>query len=168
MPHVALLATKQHNFIYRQVPPTNTPLPTIIHLPAISPPSSPRYFSLTTGAACVLLGTLVMGGAPLSSQPAITLSVAAGANILNWLFIEPKTTALMFERYAIENKEVGDSKGRGRRDTARILREGLAGRVLPEMDGTWATPRQCSNRPHLRCCCCLDQGPVHPGCRSTC
>lgn len=74
--------------------------------------SLPRYFSLTTGAACVLLGTLVMGGAPLTSQPAITLSVAAGANILNWLFIEPKTTALMFERYAIENKEVSQGVGR--------------------------------------------------------
>jgi len=34
----------------------------------------------------------------------MSLGVSAAASLGNWLFIEPKTTGLMFERYAIENK----------------------------------------------------------------
>jgi hypothetical protein len=65
----------------------------------------PLFFALTTGCNLLLLGSLYLTG--LSTAPpraVLTLGVAAVASLANWLFIEPKTTTLMFERYDIENK----------------------------------------------------------------
>ena len=63
-----------------------------------------RFFTLTTAANAVLLASLYASGTPASSPPFITLAVAAAANVANWLYLEPKCTKMMFERYAIENK----------------------------------------------------------------
>eukprot|EP00775_Hariotina_reticulata_P012764 gene12764-12893_t len=68
----------------------------------------PMYFALTTAANLVLLGGLYLAPGGLAAAPsnaAVTLAVSAAASLANWLFIEPKTTGLMFERYDIENKE---------------------------------------------------------------
>ncbi|KAI8468559.1 MAG: hypothetical protein J3K34DRAFT_426860 [Monoraphidium minutum] len=66
----------------------------------------PKYFSLTTGAALVLIAGHVLSPAGLSlAAPGVTaLLTAAGLSILNWLAIEPYVTAQMFARYEIENK----------------------------------------------------------------
>jgi len=66
-----------------------------------------RYFALTTAANMVLLGGLYLAPGGLAAAPSnavVTLGVSAAASLANWLFIEPKTTGLMFERYDIENK----------------------------------------------------------------
>jgi hypothetical protein len=63
-----------------------------------------RYFTLTTAANAILLASLYTTGAPVSSPPFVALAVAAAANVANWLYLEPKCTKMMFERYAIENK----------------------------------------------------------------
>eukprot|EP00882_Tetradesmus_deserticola_P002414 GHRQ01002573.1.p1 GENE.GHRQ01002573.1~~GHRQ01002573.1.p1 ORF type:complete len:252 (+),score=85.74 GHRQ01002573.1:140-895(+) len=67
----------------------------------------PMFFALTTGANLVLLGSLQLSPAGLAGAPqnaVAALGVSAVSSLANWLFIEPKTTGLMFERYAIENK----------------------------------------------------------------
>lgn len=66
-----------------------------------------RFFALTTGANLLLLGSLYLAPAGLAGAPqnaVAALAVSAASNVANWLFIEPKTTGLMFECYAIENK----------------------------------------------------------------
>lgn len=58
-----------------------------------------RYFALTTGANLVLLGSLYLSGfANAPHNAVLTLGVSAVSSLANWLFIEPKTTGLMFER----------------------------------------------------------------------
>lgn len=72
-----------------------------------APPAARRFFALTTGANLVLLGSLQLSPAGLAGAPqnaVAALGVSAVSSLANWLFIEPKTTGLMFERYAIENK----------------------------------------------------------------
>ncbi|KAF8069605.1 Tmem205 [Scenedesmus sp. PABB004] len=65
----------------------------------------PAFFALTTGANLVLLGGLWLGGLAAAPPNAVaTLGGCALASAANWLVIEPKTTAVMFERYMIENK----------------------------------------------------------------
>jgi hypothetical protein len=62
---------------------------------------------LTTGCNAILLATTLLSGTPplAVSQQAIVLGVALAASLANQLYIEPLATELMFERYAIENKE---------------------------------------------------------------
>lgn len=60
-----------------------------------------RFFTLTTAANILLVGTLAVVGDParVGAQTAIlTLSGALVFSLLNWLLIEPKCTSLMFER----------------------------------------------------------------------
>jgi hypothetical protein len=67
----------------------------------------PMYFALTTGCNLVLLGSLYLAQGGFAAAPANavnTLAAAAVASVLNWLFIEPLATNLMFQRYDIENK----------------------------------------------------------------
>eukprot|EP00879_Flechtneria_rotunda_P007162 GHRR01007516.1.p1 GENE.GHRR01007516.1~~GHRR01007516.1.p1 ORF type:complete len:223 (+),score=77.89 GHRR01007516.1:460-1128(+) len=73
----------------------------------------PQYFALTTAANLVLLAAYYMGGVTSAPANAVaTLGVSAAASLANWLFIEPKTTTLMFQRYDIENKpsKTGDDE----------------------------------------------------------
>ncbi|KAL6784403.1 hypothetical protein ACKKBF_B01645 [Auxenochlorella protothecoides x Auxenochlorella symbiontica] len=75
----------------------------------------PFYFALTTLCTLLQLGTLsvLSGGAPLPRTPLIQLAVGIAAGLANWLVVEPHTTGIMFERYALENAE-------GPRDNDRI------------------------------------------------
>lgn len=58
-----------------------------------------RFFALTTGCNLLLLGSLYLTGLVTAPPRAVlTLGVSAAASLANWLFIEPKTTGLMFER----------------------------------------------------------------------
>lgn len=43
----------------------------------------------------------------------VSAGIALGTTVLNWLFVEPANTKLMFERYSLENHK-------GPRDEARI------------------------------------------------
>ncbi|KIY99928.1 hypothetical protein MNEG_8032 [Monoraphidium neglectum] len=65
----------------------------------------PKYFSLTTGAALVLLAghALSPAGLVLSAPGVVALLVTSGLSVLNWLAIEPFVTGLMFQRYDIES-----------------------------------------------------------------
>lgn len=68
----------------------------------------PKYFSLTTTAALVLLAGHAFSaagpGLALSAPGVAPLATAVGLSVLNWLFIEPYVTDMMFQRYDIENK----------------------------------------------------------------
>lgn len=52
----------------------------------------------------MLLGSLLLGGGSPPSSAVTALGVAALGSLANLVAIEPKATALMFERYDIENK----------------------------------------------------------------
>lgn len=65
----------------------------------------PLYFGLTTSCNIVLLSTTYLAAAQPTPQLLAPLGVSLGASLANWLLLEPKCTTLMFQRYAIENKE---------------------------------------------------------------
>lgn len=80
----------------------------------------PLYFALTTLCTLLQLGTLTVlsrGGA-LPRAPAIQLAVGVVAGLANWLVVEPHTTGIMFERYALENadgpRDSGEESGETR------------------------------------------------------
>lgn len=52
----------------------------------------------------MLLAGVYLAKAEPSTNVLASLWIAAGANVANWVYIEPKTTKLMFDRYDIENK----------------------------------------------------------------
>ena len=66
-----------------------------------------RYFTLTTGANVILLGSLLLASgsglasmaSPALKQAAVVLAVALGASVINWLAVEPVATKLMFQRW---------------------------------------------------------------------
>ncbi|KAK9861108.1 hypothetical protein WJX84_006090 [Apatococcus fuscideae] len=65
----------------------------------------PLYFLI--GAACntIMMGSLAFGPAGLAKKQAFVLGGSLVTALLNWVFVEPKTTDLMFERYELENAE---------------------------------------------------------------
>jgi len=74
----------------------------------------PKYFALLSTAIAVCLGTITFApGAVLPRGQLISLGVALGTTVLNWLWVEPVNTKLMFDRYALENDK-------GSRDEAKI------------------------------------------------
>ncbi|KAA6430083.1 MAG: transmembrane protein [Trebouxia sp. A1-2] len=74
----------------------------------------PKYFALLSTAMAVCLGTMTFApGAVLPRGQLISLGVALGTTVVNWLWVEPVNTKLMFDRYALENDK-------GSRDEAKI------------------------------------------------
>ncbi|KAL3135000.1 hypothetical protein ABBQ32_007951 [Trebouxia sp. C0010 RCD-2024] len=74
----------------------------------------PKYFALLTTSTAICLGTIAFApGSTLPQSQLTALGIALSTTVLNWLYVEPANTKLMFERYALEN-------GRGARDEARI------------------------------------------------
>lgn len=57
-----------------------------------------RYFGVTTGANILLLGHMLMASQGAMTSPVVNLGAAALASSLNWLWLEPKCTKLMFSR----------------------------------------------------------------------
>ncbi len=51
-----------------------------------------------------MLGTLLLAGATTTSKGVILLGVTLALSLANYVGVEPVTTKLMFDRYAIENK----------------------------------------------------------------
>ncbi|KAJ9529501.1 hypothetical protein QJQ45_013853 [Haematococcus lacustris] len=66
----------------------------------------PQYFTLTTGCNILLLGSLLLCGAPgpATTSAALALGGALACSMANMLWVEPVATRLMFQRYDIENK----------------------------------------------------------------
>ncbi|GFR45705.1 hypothetical protein Agub_g7015 [Astrephomene gubernaculifera] len=67
----------------------------------------PQYFALTTGANLMALATLFLAGAASTApglRALVALGVALAGTLVNWLYIEPICTGLMFQRYDIENQ----------------------------------------------------------------
>lgn len=64
----------------------------------------PMYFALHAASALVILGCHVWGGMGVSGAAKVvltSLSTALGASLLNLLVLEPKATAVMFERCVV-------------------------------------------------------------------
>lgn len=59
----------------------------------------PQYFALHAASALVILGCHVWGGMGAAGNVVVTsLATALGASLLNLVVLEPKATAVMFER----------------------------------------------------------------------
>jgi hypothetical protein len=77
----------------------------------------PQYFAITTGSAALLLGSVLLGAIAAPQNGVSLLAAATIGSAANALLIEPRATALMFERYEIENKP-----GKSAQDEADIKR----------------------------------------------
>lgn len=67
----------------------------------------PLYFALTTGANILMLATLgLLRASPAPTSVLTWLAASLAGSLVNWLFIEPKCTGVMFQRYDLENKEI--------------------------------------------------------------
>jgi hypothetical protein len=58
------------------------------------------YFSLTSSANVLMIGTLLAGGQALTAKPVVALGISLLASLANMLVIEPLATGLMFQRCA--------------------------------------------------------------------
>ncbi|KAK9904742.1 hypothetical protein WJX75_001688 [Coccomyxa subellipsoidea] len=64
----------------------------------------PQYFAVAIAAGVLQIGTLTFGvPGGIARTQSITLGVALVSSLVNWLYIEPMATNLMFERYNLEN-----------------------------------------------------------------
>jgi hypothetical protein len=78
------------------------------------PPSACRYFILSAACAAILLATLHFGaGAAAPAKQLWLLGIGLAGSLGNLLWAEPAATALMFQRYELENAP-------GARDDAAI------------------------------------------------
>jgi hypothetical protein len=62
-----------------------------------------RYFALISGCCAILLGTVGSLGSILSDRVTHTLVLGLVTALSNLVFIEPKATSVLFERYKLEN-----------------------------------------------------------------
>lgn len=72
----------------------------------------PFYFALGTIIPTALIGNLALaqgGFSNLPTFPVVTLAISAVANAVNWLFLGPKATEIMFERHRLEREEGVDA-----------------------------------------------------------
>lgn len=60
-----------------------------------------RYFGLTCACNALMIGTLLFSQGLAVTQPVISLGSALAASLANWFWLEPKVTALMFDRWAL-------------------------------------------------------------------
>lgn len=68
----------------------------------------PVYFATGTLIPTALIGNLALaqgGFKDLPVFPVATLAISAVANAINWFFLGPKATSIMFERHRLEKEE---------------------------------------------------------------
>ncbi|MEW5305599.1 MAG: hypothetical protein WDW38_008083 [Sanguina aurantia] len=70
----------------------------------------PMYFGLTCACNALMIGTLLFAQGLAVTQPVVSLGYALAASLANWFWLEPKVTALMFDRYDLENKGEGKTE----------------------------------------------------------
>lgn len=64
----------------------------------------PLYFALLSATSTLALGTLAYGlGLGITHKSLTPLVVGVVASVLNWVWIEPVNTKILFERYDLEN-----------------------------------------------------------------
>lgn len=68
----------------------------------------PQYFTLTAAAIGLQLGALYFSATQPVAKQLWVLGLSLGATLFNLVFIEPATTASLFERYVLENAQVKD------------------------------------------------------------
>lgn len=70
----------------------------------------PLLFGLTTACSAVVLATLYMGPLAEIAVPRVQYTAMLGlvTSVANLMFIEPAATAVMFQRYELENSTDGN------------------------------------------------------------
>ena len=72
----------------------------------------PLYFALTTFCCAILLGTSTHFESVITNKVTGTLILGLVTSLANLVFIEPKATSVMFERYQLENSGSKDPEAR--------------------------------------------------------
>lgn len=83
----------------------------------------PIYFGMGTVIPAALIGNLALAQGALSAVPTFPLAalgVTMVANAINWLYLGPKATNIMFERHELE-KEEGIDAYKEKDKVSRIL-----------------------------------------------
>ncbi|KAL4459187.1 hypothetical protein ABPG75_014052 [Micractinium tetrahymenae] len=71
----------------------------------------PLYFGLSAACCAIQLGVLAFAAAAAPRKELLLLGIGLGSSLLNLLFVEPYCTKVMFQRYALENKEGARDEG---------------------------------------------------------
>jgi hypothetical protein len=74
--------------------------------------SSCRYFALVSACCAVVLGTLGSMESNVSNLVTNTVILGLATALSNLIFIEPKVTAVLFQRYDLENSGKADAEQR--------------------------------------------------------
>eukprot|EP00891_Asterochloris_glomerata_P009601 jgi/Astpho2/9601/fgenesh1_pg.00146_%23_40_t len=71
----------------------------------------PQYFALLSGSATLALGTAAFGShGTVTTRQLIPLLLALLTSVVNWVWVEPVNTRLMFRRYDLENSDTHKDK----------------------------------------------------------